>query len=61
MIDKDEHVCAWYETGVAEIYAALKGGVEVIDKQYQESFNSRNFNNRVASPGNNEAPSLVEF
>ena len=46
---------------MAEIYAALKGGVEVIDKQYQESFNSRNFNNRVASPGNNEAPSLVEF
>lgn len=58
---------AWYETGLAENYAALLGGV----RSYQENFGStwgrkfvnfsRNFNNRVASSGDNEALSLEAF
>lgn len=33
-----KYVCAWYETGLAEICVALKGGVEIIDRWCQESF-----------------------
>lgn len=35
---RDKHVCAWYETGLAEICAALKEGAEIIDRCYQENF-----------------------
>lgn len=31
-------MCAWYETGLAEICAALKEGAEIIDRCYQENF-----------------------
>lgn len=35
---RDKHVCAWDETGLAEICAALKEGAEIIDRRYQENF-----------------------
>lgn len=35
---RDKHTCAWCETGLAENYAAVEGGVEIIGRRYQENF-----------------------
>lgn len=48
---RDKYVCAWCGADLAENCAALEGGIEIIDRRYQEnlgelSFKSKNFNSK---------------